>query len=272
VNNFLLRTITGFVYVVLLVGSVLLGRITFFLFFQVILVLGLLEFYNLSAVAGAAPQKIYGTAIGSLTFLLSFLFAGDMVDEKVFLLLIPFYNGIFAFELYRQKSAPFTNIAYTFLGILYIAIPFSLLNFFVYPDKNLICYEPQIVLGYFFLLWASDTGAYLAGRAFGKHKFFERISPKKTWEGFLGGFIFTLLIAALISMVFKNIELRDWFVIGSIIVITGAFGDLVESLFKRSLQIKDSGKILPGHGGILDRFDSVILSLPLVFAYLQIIH
>ena len=128
-----------------------------------------------------------------------------------------------------------------------------------------------VLFGYFGILWISDTGAYLVGSAIGKHRLFERISPKKSWEGSIGGAIFALGGAALCWYLFGDILLWQWFVLGLIIVIIGTLGDLVESLFKRSLGVKDSGSILPGHGGMLDRFDAVFISAPFVFAYLMII-
>jgi phosphatidate cytidylyltransferase len=175
---------------------------------------------------------------------------------------------IFVFELYRKKNKPFQNIALTFLGIIYIALPFSLLYLMGFKEYTVTGFKPKIILGFFFLLWTSDTGAYLVGMTLGRHPFFPRISPKKSWEGFIGGVVLTLLIAWVISNYFTFLSTYDWLIIGLIIAVTGAIGDLIESLLKRSLNVKDSGNILPGHGGILDRFDSVIFAAPLVFVYL----
>ncbi|GAI59219.1 unnamed protein product, partial [marine sediment metagenome] len=130
----------------------------------------------------------------------------------------------------------------------------------------------QILLGFFILFWVSDTAAYLFGVSFGKHRLFKRISPRKSWEGLLGGAFIALITAYLLSLYFKDLRLPDWIIIAFIVVIIGTFGDLVESMYKRSLGLKDSGRILPGHGGILDRFDGVLLASPIVFTYLQLIR
>jgi phosphatidate cytidylyltransferase len=164
---------------------------------------------------------------------------------------------------------PFHNIAITLAGIIYIGIPFSMLNGIAYPEiKAGQGYSPHILLGMIYMIWANDTGAYIVGRKFGKHKLFERISPNKTWEGSFGGAFFALIGAYIISIFYTDIALIDWLIISLIVIVMGTFGDFVESLLKRSLNIKDSGTILPGHGGILDRFDSIIMAAPFVLLYI----
>jgi phosphatidate cytidylyltransferase len=176
---------------------------------------------------------------------------------------------VFFIKLYKfSDNKPFTSIAYTFLGIIYVVIPFSLLHVIAFLDGR---YNHEIVIGILLLTWASDTGGYFAGTRFGRTKLFERISPMKSWEGFLGGFTFTVLIAVLASMAFPVLPWWKWLGCGIITSIAGTYGDLVESLFKRSIQIKDSGSMLPGHGGFLDRFDAMLLSLPFVAAFLKIL-
>jgi phosphatidate cytidylyltransferase len=133
-------------------------------------------------------------------------------------------------------------------------------------------HTPNILVGFFIILWIYDSGAYVFGVSFGKHRLFERISPKKSWEGFIGGSIVAISAANVISVFFTELRLFDWLIISAIIIVFGTFGDLVESLLKRELNIKDSGNILPGHGGILDRFDGIFLSVPIIFAYLQIVR
>ena len=188
------------------------------------------------------------------------------------MIFIPLIIFVFINELYRNNKKPFSNIAYTLLGIVYIAFPLSLFNFFVFRGSPIVYYTPNILLGFFILLWAYDTGAYLFGVSLGKHRLFPRISPKKSWEGFLGGAITSLIISYFISTYFSELQFQHWIVISFIIIVMGTFGDLVESLFKRSINLKDSGKIFPGHGGILDRIDSILLSAPIVFTYLQLIN
>lgn len=143
----------------------------------------------------------------------------------------------------------------------------SLLIYFNRPDAMHFMGLPVILVGYFSFTWIYDTAAYLYGRQFGKHKFFERISPKKTWEGTIAGGVVTLLLAFGLHFLVKELPLADWLVLAALVIFFGTHGDLVESLLKRSLNIKDSGKILPGHGGILDRFDTMLISAPFVFLY-----
>jgi len=201
---------------------------------------------------------------------LSCFFASGCITITWFWLIVPLISATFIAELYSKHDSPFQNIAITLFGTLYIAVPFSLLVLFGFPGQTLSGYNPGLVIGFFFLLWANDTGAYLTGISIGKHPMFARISPKKSWEGFVGGLFFTLLVAFIISRYFIALDRTDWIVIAIIICIFGVWGDLIESMLKRSLHIKDSGKILPGHGGILDRFDSVLFAAPMVFVYLQL--
>jgi phosphatidate cytidylyltransferase len=251
--------------------------------------------------AHVRPQIYLGTGIALLFFIFNFLYAVDYINLKFFLAFIPLILLVFINELYSFNKRPFSSIAYTFLGIIYVAFPLSLFNYFVFSSgvslqhlitdtdnevkvdiinklihsfyflkpTNEIIYSPNILLGYFILLWIFDTAAYLIGITLGKHRLFEKISPKKSWEGFAGGVIITAGAAYLLSRFFKDLTLFNWLSIAAIIVIIGTYGDLVESMFKRSINLKDSGKILPGHGGILDRFDTLFLSAPIVFVYLQ---
>ena len=171
-------------------------------------------------------------------------------------------------ELFRESGKPIFNIGSTLLGIIYISLPmfcFYLISFQGFIEG----YQYECIIGYLFIMWANDIGAYFAGTYFGKHKLFERISPKKTWEGFFGGVIFALLIAFILTRFFSNFSMIQWMIVASIIIITATLGDLVESMFKRSVHLKDSGTVLPGHGGFLDRFDSLFISAPFVFFFLQ---
>jgi phosphatidate cytidylyltransferase len=268
VNNFLTRTITGILFVLVLGMSILFFKpIAFGILTFCLIALGLNEFYRLNK-TNSIPGIIIGLALFSGIFLLSI---GWLQNLKIFWFLIPITWIVFITELYRKKDKPFHNIALTLLGIIYIALPFSLLYLMGFTEFTANGYKPERILGFFFLLWTSDTGAYLVGMTIGRHPFFPRISPKKSWEGFIGGVASTLLVALVISHYFTALSPVNWLVIGAIIAIFGALGDLIESLLKRSLQVKDSGNILPGHGGILDRFDSVIFSAPLVYIYLQFI-
>ena len=180
---------------------------------------------------------------------------------------------MFFIELFRNKPNPFNNIGFTVLGIIYIIVPFLLLSITSFDiTSSDISYAPNKLLGFFLLIWANDTFAYLVGIAIGRTKLFERISPKKTWEGTIGGIICTQGIAYIISIYFTELTMIQWMIIALIISVFGTLGDLVESMFKRSLGVKDSGNILPGHGGILDRFDAVLLCSPFVVVYLMLIQ
>ena len=173
---------------------------------------------------------------------------------------------IFLVVMFGNRSNPFRDIGNTFIGLLYLGLPFMLLNLVVLtPDGT---YRMDIVLGLLFLTWTNDSGAYLVGSRFGKTPFFPRISPKKTWEGILGAGFLTTVIAVVLSYIFPEIALLHWIILGLLVFVFGSLGDLVESMFKRSRQIKDSGSLLPGHGGFLDRFDGFLFHLPFTTVYL----
>ena len=253
------------------------------------------EFYSLARMAKIRPQKYAGILIGVLLFVISFLLAIDFINARYFYVFIPLLLMVFINELYLNNRRPFSNISYTYMGIIYIAIPISLLNFIVLQTGEFpaeiqqtealfdpinyvlqpsikINYTPGVLLGLFAIIWTFDTGSYLIGVPLGRRKLFKRISPKKTWEGFLGGALIALMISYPVSRLFPFLTLINWVVIAFIVVLMGTFGDLVESMYKRSLGVKDSGSILPGHGGVLDRFDALLLAAPVVFAYLELIE
>lgn len=227
--------------------------------------MGTWEFYTLLEKTGNHPQKFIGTVTGGFLFATFAWTRISTVNSQILLTNVAVVFIIFIVELFSNSSNPFANIAFTILGLVYVALPFSLLNFITSFTNS---YSYQLLFGFFFILWSNDTGAYLAGSAFGKHKLFLRISPGKTWEGAIGGAIAAYAIAYIISRWYNDITLFDWMVITTILIVIGTFGDLVESLLKRSIDVKDSGNILPGHGGILDRFDSLMLATPFVFIYL----
>ena len=227
--------------------------------------MGLWEFFTISEKEENKPHKITATLLGGMLFITNALFCLNCAGFEILLLNIPLLFFIFIIELFSNQPHPFRNIAFTLLGIFYIALPFSLLNHIVLSNGT---YKPEILIGIFFIIWTNDTFAYLTGSRFGKRKLFERISPKKSWEGSAGGAAFSLLVAFIISKYFEDLSLSNWIIVSIIVIVMGTLGDLVESLYKRSMNIKDSGTILPGHGGILDRFDSLIFSIPFVFIYL----
>ena len=267
-NNFVLRTLTGIVFVGLIVSSIVFNPLFFAGLFFCVTLLGLHEFYKLLKNGGKEPQLCLGIVSGGLLFGFLAAIANNQLDSKYLMTLLPLGVIIFIAELYRKKANPFENIALTLLGIFYIALPFGLLNFLYIDVKGQTFI---LLLGYFAILWLNDTFAYLFGMTFGKHRLFERISPKKSWEGSIGGGITSIFAAWLISHYGTALPLIHWLIIAVLIVISGTLGDLVESMLKRSLNCKDSGTLLPGHGGILDRFDAVLISAPLIFVYIQLI-
>ena len=221
---------------------------------------------------------ITGIIMGVAVYSVSTFVAAGLAGFKWFLILFPIVAIIMIIELYRKQERPFDSLAHTFFSVLYSAVPFSMFPFTAFSHTGLqpllqyegISFSPGIVIGFFLLLWANDTGAYLVGITVGKHRLIERISPKKSWEGFFGGMIIALIAAYFISGWLGVVSRTGWIVISVTISVVGTYGDLIESMLKRSLGIKDSGSIMPGHGGFLDRFDSVILSFPLVYLYITL--
>jgi len=271
----LTRTITGFLFVISIVAAIYYGPYSSALLFLVVVLLGVDEFYSLVKKSKHIhPIKYWGGITALILMGMLIPIAQQNINAKWVVVPISMLFFTFIIELYRKKEHPFINIAYTLLGILYVVVPFAMLYHLGYYNNHTFTSEfsYQLILGYFILLWANDTGAYLAGKFFGKHKLFERISPKKTWEGSIGGALLSIALAILLAQYFTNINLTEWIIISVIIVIFGGIGDLVESMLKRSLGIKDSGKLLPGHGGILDRFDGLLISVPFVYSYLQLIQ
>ena len=268
-NSLLTRTLTGIVFVVVIIGSVLLGREVFSALFFVFNIFTLIEYFKLiNSKPQNDNQQLIGVTGGSMFYILASLVSLELVDVKwlTLILLIPVIITIIS--LFKNKSNLFDGILKTIFGIVYISVPFSILNFFYNPAFIVGDIYPNVLLGFFLILWTYDSFAYLTGVTFGKHKLLERISPKKTWEGTIGGFVFAMAISWIISRYFVEYSLVNWLVIGFITALFGTFGDLVESMLKRSMNVKDSGKMLPGHGGFLDRFDAALLAAPAVFIYL----
>jgi phosphatidate cytidylyltransferase len=222
------------------------------------------EFYRLVK-SEASPNKTPGLIIGMLNFMFAVGYMAEFIDLKWMLLNFFSLPMLMIWELYRKKNRPFVNISMTLLGFVYASLPFTMLVFIVFANGK---YSASLPMGLLLILWANDTGAFAAGKTMGKKKLFERISPNKTWEGFLGGLVLASIFGYISSLLFTNIRLFDWMVIAIIVSIAGTLGDLVESLFKRSIKIKDSGSIIPGHGGFLDRFDGLLIALPEVVLYM----
>jgi phosphatidate cytidylyltransferase len=273
-SNLTQRIITGLLGSAGIIAAVCYSPWTYFLVFLFICTSALWEFYKLAGLDGMVPQKAFGTLCGVFVFALSFFIEMGLISYRYYFLIFPLVSFVYMIKLYKKfERKPFTNIAFTFLGIFYVAVPFALLNIAAFENGT---YNYQIMFGCLFILWASDTGAYFAGTFFGKSKLFERISPKKSWEGFFGGAALAMVFAVALPYFFESIgqhstlTLFNWIMVGLIIIVGGTFGDLVESLLKRSIEIKDSGDSLPGHGGFLDRFDGLLISAPFIVAYVEI--
>ena len=265
-NNFVKRTLSGFLFVALIVSSILLSRFTFAPVFAMICGWSVFEFHKISNHQPSINVNPWIALIsGVILFLCSFLYASGICFYPVYSIYGFYIVLVLVFELFQHKANPLNNWAYFILGQVFIALPFSLLNFILFIDK----WNPLILLAVFITIWVNDTGAYLIGVTFGKHRMFERISPKKSWEGFVGGAVAALISGYIFSMFNQQLSLMNWLLFSEIIVISGTFGDLIESLMKRTLEVKDSGNVIPGHGGLLDRFDSMLLVSPVIFIYLS---
>lgn len=271
-NNLTTRAITGSIYVLLIVFSILIHPLFFYAVFALFLVAGLIEFYKLVKTDSNSPNLILGVVVGFSIFVITAFINSKYVETKYILFIIPLIFSVFIIELFKNKPNPLDNISLTFLGIIYVAVPLSLLLLITNTLQENYEFGKVLVLGFFVLVWTNDTFAYLVGIKFGKNRLFERVSPKKSWEGSIGGLFFSIIASAVLSYYFDVLSLSEWIGMSIVIVIFGSIGDLVESLFKRSLHIKDSGNILPGHGGILDRLDAVLIAAPFVFFYLLLIR
>ncbi len=240
----------------------------FFVVFFLISCFTMLEFYRLMRLQDYLPIRFLGVAVGGLLFVGMFFIEGGYLPSIYHFALFPLASFVFLIKLYKKNDVhPFINIALFYLGIVYVAVPFAFTNLLVFYSGE---YSYEIILGLLFLTWANDVGAYFTGIIFGRTKLFERISPKKSWEGSIGGAILSVSTSLVIASYFKGLNTIEWISVSIIVVIAGTYGDLVESHFKRSIQIKDSGNIIPGHGGFLDRFDSLLIAVPFVVVFLKL--
>jgi phosphatidate cytidylyltransferase len=268
------RLTTAVIFVVIMIAGMYTGPYTFNLLFLIITGGCLYEFLTMVLDRHSRRDRVrkaLGVGIGLLPFILtSWLVLGHIHNPETFiqvasLLFAPFIFMIFIYELYSNSDEPFGNIAYIILGMFYIGVPFALVDFIAF-DQDTFYY--RVVFGLLLLTWVNDTGAYVVGSQLGKTPLFPRISPNKTWEGSIGGALTCILFGYILHLVFDEINLIQWLVLATIVAVFGGLGDLVESMLKRSVGVKDSGNLLPGHGGLLDRFDAFIFVVPFAAAYI----
>lgn len=275
-NNFVVRTITGVLFVAAIV-TCFLNPTAMAALFALVTGLTVWEFTGLvNDREGVSVNRFICTVAGVYLFIAMTGFCSGVTPTAVFVPHLVTIIYLLVAELYAKAKDPINNWAYTMMSQLYIALPFSLLNVLAFRSTPIgEAYSYLIPLSVFVFLWVNDSGAYCCGSLLGKHKLFPRISPGKSWEGSIGGGVFVLAAACLVWYLsntygYNDLQLSmlEWMGLGLVVVVFGTWGDLVESLFKRTLGIKDSGHILPGHGGMLDRFDSSLLAIPAAVVYL----
>lgn len=279
-NNFIQRAITGIIFVGVLIGCILGGPIPFTLLFALITALTIHEFGNIVSKQPDVEINKPICMLAGVFLFFGFAYLGVMPGQTE--ILIPYLFLIIYLlvsELYLKKENPLNNWAYAMMSQIYIALSFAMLNVLAYHSignegelsNYQVQYNPILPLSIFIFTWINDTGAYCTGMLFGKHRLFERISPKKSWEGSIGGGIFSIIAAIVMAHFFPFMSISIWIGLALTVVVFGTLGDLTESLLKRTIGIKDSGNILPGHGGMLDRFDSTLMAVPAAVVYLYII-
>ena len=272
-KNFTIRLLTAIVYACTIICSVIYSPYTFLVLFMIAIILCSREFYRLINALGETKINpfVHGAG-GAVLFLTVFLFISGITERYIFSLYLLYIAGTLIYELYARQKNPITRLSYIILGQCYIALPFSVLNLLAFPDStaNPPVYQWIWIIALFVFIWVNDTGAYLTGVPFGKHRLWERISPKKSWEGFFGGLVFTIASAFIFAYFHPQIAWYHWVALSVGVVVFSTYGDLIESLIKRSVEVKDSGRLLPGHGGFLDRFDSLLLAVYAMLFYMQL--
>lgn len=278
-KNLITRSITGVIFVTAIVVCFMRPE-AMILLFALVTGLTVWEYTGIvNGIENVCVNRFLATVAAVYFFLGIAGFCAGIVPSAVFIPYLLTVVYMFIAELYTKAPNPINNWAYTMLSQMYIALPFAMVNVLAFRGVgNGVVYNYLAPLSIFVFLWTNDTGAYLSGSLFGKHKLFPRVSPGKSWEGSIGGGLLVLLVAALVGM-YQNSDMHEtateliltvpqWMGLGLVVVLFGTWGDLVESLFKRTIGIKDSGNILPGHGGMLDRFDSSLMAFPAAVIYL----
>ena len=263
-NETLKRSISGGIYVLLLIASIQFSTESFFILFGIFLLIATYEFCQLVQL-----KKIIPFVIAILLFGLFYIVGFNRVYDNILLTLTLFVSVKSILFLFNKKDFPMDSLSKYIYLLGYIIFPFIIITKLPFGING---YNPKIIISIFLLIWTNDTFAYIVGKSIWKNKLFERISPKKTIEGFIGGVVFVVLASLIISKYFIGGATAIWIVIAFIVGVFGTIGDLIESKFKRLAGVKDSGKIMPGHGGVLDRLDSIIFVAPFVFLFYQILY
>lgn len=278
-KNLVVRTLSGAVLLGVVLAAALLGKYAYGALLLVIVSVGLAEFYRLAKASGSQPQVNMGTFAGVILFCTSFHIFEQLYDGYplsmelivgLLLSLLLYLFLIFVVEVFRAKEHPLRNVAVTIMSLIYVSLPMSLMLFIPLMLGGGV-WRAEAFLFYLFIVWGNDVFAYLVGVSIGRHRMCERISPKKSWEGFVGGVLGAMAMGALGNVVVGG-GYALWLGLAAIVAISSVLGDLVESMFKREAGVKDSGNIMPGHGGILDRFDALLVSIPFAFIYLMIVR
>jgi len=265
------RSLTGFTIVALIMAGILIHPLVFAVVFSGFLCLALFEFFRLSEKLGFQPLIKSGLTAGVLLFALFYLVASRLLHPRFLVIAALIPVAILLIDLFSAKNTSFKSGLITIAGVFYVALPFSLMNYIEMTRVDTIsAFYPWLLAGVFFIIWIYDSAAYVFGNLTGKHKICVRISPAKSWEGMIGGAVFAVLMAIGNSLLFDVLSIENWIAVALLIVIFGTASDFFESKLKREAGVKDSGDILPGHGGILDRFDTLLFAIPAIFVWISI--
>ena len=264
-NNILVRTLSGAVFVSLILIPLWFSKEISTLVLGVFMLLGLIEFYQLfNKHKQVEINWKFASAIGLIIFTATSTTLLGYTSKQLISIVLPLLFTLFAGEIWRKKKHPLMNVAVLGFGFLYVILPFILMIYIIEEDTNSF----PLLAGMFLIIWMNDTFAFLTGKFFGKTKLIERISPNKTWEGTIGGIVFALLAGLTIGLLFDQEKVLFWIIAALIIAPCASIGDLLESIFKRNAEVKDSGNIMPGHGGILDRFDATLFAVPFFLGWI----
>ena len=270
-KNLITRSFTGIVFVAVVIGSMLFNQVAFTILMLATTLIGLTEFAKLRPQTFSKPSDTISLILsGFMSFMIIHLVQVQFLDTQHLSLIFLIFLYISIKTLLSKPENSISKIAEFFFGLTYVVLPFALMTGFYQNETSTLL--PELLIGFFVILWFNDVFAYLVGSAIGRTKLYEKVSPKKTWEGTIGGVILSMLSAYFLSTLFLSLNITNWLVIGFLISIFATLGDLLESLFKRQANVKDSGNIMPGHGGVLDRFDGLLLAAPAVYVYLTIIN